>query len=100
MLQDTTLDGARTVAEKILRAVREDCDATLSIGIAHLSHEELAWLLPVWPQGMALLRLATRDGLVLEDGLEVPGVPPVIRVPNPYVYYPDAWRSIDFQPRR
>ncbi|MCA9622600.1 MAG: diguanylate cyclase, partial [Myxococcales bacterium] len=42
MLQDTTLDGARTVAEKILRAVREDCDATLSIGIAHLSHEELA----------------------------------------------------------
>jgi len=65
-----------------------------------LSKEELAWLRPIWPQGLALLRLAEREGLVLEDGLEVPGVPPVIRVDVPYIYQADAWRSIDYQPRR
>lgn len=65
-----------------------------------LSKEELAWLRPIWPQGLALLRLAEHDDLVLEEGLEVPGVPPVLRVANPYVYHADAWRSLDFQPRR
>ncbi|MEX1363183.1 MAG: Imm49 family immunity protein [Nannocystaceae bacterium] len=64
-----------------------------------LSDEELAWLRPIWPQGLALLRLAERDGLSTE-GLVVPGVPPVIQVDNPYTYHPDAWRTIDFQPQR
>lgn len=64
-----------------------------------LTNEELAWLLPIWPEGLALLRLAEREGLAT-DGLEVPGVPPVIRVTNPYAYHPEAWRSMDPRPAR
>jgi diguanylate cyclase (GGDEF)-like protein/PAS domain S-box-containing protein len=41
MLQDTSLEGARTVAEKIRTAVREGCKATVSIGIAYFDHREL-----------------------------------------------------------
>lgn len=62
------------------------------------SKEELAWLLPVWPQGLALLRLAERDGLELPEGFQVPGVPPLLRVENRYAYHPDSWRSVDFRP--
>lgn len=64
-----------------------------------LTQAELAWLLPIWPEGLALLRLATHDGLPLE-GVEVPHVPPVIRVDNPYRYDPNAWRSLDFRPAK
>lgn len=64
-----------------------------------LTNAELAWLLPVWPEGLALLRLAARDELPLA-GLEVPRVPPVMRVDNPYRYDPNAWRSPDFRPAK
>ena len=64
-----------------------------------LTDAELAWVLPVWPEGLALLRLAERDGLPL-DGLVVPRVPPAIRVDNPFVYDPNAWRSLAFRPSR
>ena len=64
-----------------------------------LTEEDLAWLLPIWPEGLALLRLAERDGLAVAE-LAVPRVPPVIRVDNPYIYDPDAWRSIDFRPAK
>lgn len=36
---------------------------------------ELAWLTPIWPEGLALLRLAERGGLSVDD-VAVPGVPP------------------------
>lgn len=64
-----------------------------------LTDAELAWLLPIWPEGLALLRLAAHDGLPV-DTLDVPRVPPVIRVDNPYLYDPDAWRSPAFVPAK
>jgi hypothetical protein len=64
-----------------------------------LTHAELAWLLPIWPEGLALLRLAARDELTL-PGLEVPRVPSVMRVDNDYRYDPNAWRSPDFRPAK
>lgn len=64
-----------------------------------LTNEELAWLLPIWPEGLALLRLAEREGLPV-DGIDVPWVPPVIRVRNPYEYHPSAWRSLEIRPAR
>jgi hypothetical protein len=58
---------------------------------------ELAlWLKPVWPEGMALMRLAERDGL--GSDFECPDVPPLLRITPPFHYDPDAWRSLDFQP--
>jgi len=64
-----------------------------------LRKEELAWLQPIWPEGLALLRFAARDGLA-DPHLVVPRVPPLIAVDNCYIYHPDAWRSPDFQPAR
>jgi len=64
-----------------------------------LDSRDMAWLQPIWPEGLALLRLAERDGLV-DSGLVVPRVPSVIVVDNPFVYNPNAWRSPDFRPAR
>ncbi len=103
---DARLDLCRALAEQDAEAFG---DAIIAVGEARredlsirrdkgrLRAEELAWLQPIWPEGLALLRLAERQDLSLE-GLEVPGVPPVIRVDSPYVYHPDAWRTIDIRP--
>ncbi|HWB81318.1 MAG TPA: hypothetical protein VG755_40425 [Nannocystaceae bacterium] len=64
-----------------------------------LTAEQMAWLLPVWPEGLALLRLAERDGMSL-GGLVVPRVPPMMCADNVFAYHPDAWRSLDFQPTK
>lgn len=63
------------------------------------SKEDMAWRQPIWPEGLALLRLAERDDLV-ESGLVIPYVPPVLLTDNPYLYNAKAWQSADFQPRR
>lgn len=58
---------------------------------------ELAlWMKPVWPEGMALMRLAELDGL--GGDFDCPDVPPLLRVKPPFRYDPQAWRSLDFQP--
>jgi len=41
MVQDCSLEGAETVAEKIREAVRDKCQTTVSIGIAYLEHATL-----------------------------------------------------------
>jgi hypothetical protein len=61
-----------------------------------LSEEDAAWSLPVWCEGLALLRLAERDGLLVDDHCK--GVPQLLRDPNPYAYDPNAWRRVDVEP--
>jgi hypothetical protein len=61
-----------------------------------LPEEDAAWSLPLWSEGLALLRLAARDGLPVDDHCK--GVPQLLRVPNPYAYDPNAWRHLDVQP--
>lgn len=63
-----------------------------------LSEAHAAWVRPFWGEGLALLRLAGRDGLATDEHCEM--VPELTRVPNPFVYDNDAWRGIDFTPRR
>ena len=63
-----------------------------------LKKAQLAWVQPIWPEGLALVRLGeAREGFDLRE-LQVPGVPPVLRADNRYAFHPDAWRSIDFRP--
>lgn len=96
------LDGDPDAFAETLVATGDERDAKLRERQAkgRLRPEELAWLQPIWPEGLALLRFAEeRDGFDLEE-LQVPGVPPVLRIDNPYTYHPDAWRSIDFRPWR
>lgn len=95
------LDADRAAFEESLVAVSDARNAKLEQRRAQerLRKEELAWLQPIWPEGLALLRFAERDGLV-DPGLSVPRVPPVIRIDNPFVYHPGAWRSIEFRPAR
>ena len=58
---------------------------------------ELAlWMKPIWPEGLALLRLAELEGL--GSDFDCPDVPLLLRVPPPFRYDPQAWRSLDFQP--
>ena len=59
--------------------------------------EELAlWMKPVWPEGLALLRLAEGDGLAI--GFACPGVPDLLRIPPPLTYDPQAWRTVGWTP--
>ena len=94
-------DGDATAFEDAIVAmsVHREADAQRGKKRGRLTDEEMAWLLPVWPEGLALLRFAERDGMSL-DGLVVPRVPPMLRVDNPFGYHPDAWRAIDYQPAR
>ena len=61
-----------------------------------LPEEDAAWVLPVWLEGLALLRLAERDGLQTDAYCRA--VPQVMRGNNPYAYHADAWRRLQFQP--
>lgn len=61
-----------------------------------LLDEEALWVKPVWPEGLALLRLAEAAGLGRD--FDCPDVPPLLRIPPPFRYDPDAFRNIDFQP--
>lgn len=94
-------DGDAAAFEEAIVATSAKREADLQRGKKRhqLRDEDLAWMLPVWPEGLALLRLAERDGMAL-DGLVVPRVPPMLRVDNPFVYHPDAWRVVDYQPVR
>lgn len=61
-----------------------------------LLDEQALWVKPVWPEGLALLRLAQLDGLGAD--FDCPDVPALLRVAPPFSFDPNAWRSIDFQP--
>lgn len=94
-------DGDAQAFEDAIVAMADerDEDLTRRHKRGKLTNSEIAWLRPIWPEGLALLRLAARDPLPL-PGLEVPRVPPMMRVDNAYVYDPNAWRSPDFRPSR
>ena len=64
-----------------------------------LRAEEMCWLQPIWPEGLAHARLGEREGLRPAD-LVIPRVPEVILQDNPFVYHPAGWRNVDFQPAR
>ena len=61
-----------------------------------LPEDDVAWALPLWSEGLALLRLAERDGLAVDTHAK--GVPQVARAPNPFAYDANAWRRVDFGP--
>lgn len=61
-----------------------------------LEKEVALWMKPVWPEGLALLRLAEVDGLGTD--FACPDVPPLIRVPPPFRYDANAWRDLEFKP--
>ena len=61
-----------------------------------LEPELALWMKPVWPEGLALLRLAELDGLGTE--FDCPDVPSLIRVTPPFRYNSNAWRDLDFTP--
>jgi len=63
-----------------------------------LKPEVLLWMKPIWPEGMALMRLAELDGLGRD--FDCPDVPPLLRVDPPFRYDANAWREVDFQPAR
>lgn len=71
---------------RILRQVQE----------GKLSREDAAWTLPFWGEGLALLRLAERDGLKVDEHFKM--VPEITRGQCPYAYDPRAWGRIDFRP--
>lgn len=106
---DVRLDLARALEEGDAEAFAEallamadtrDADLKWRLDKGALKHDQMVWLQPIWPEGLALVRLGEeREGFDLRD-VQVPGVPPVLRVDNPYAFHPDAWRSIDFRPAR
>jgi hypothetical protein len=75
-----------------------EADVRAQIAALTLSDEHAAWYLPFWGEGLALLRLAERDGLATDEHCRM--VPQICRVPCPFAYDADAWRRIDFTPRR
>lgn len=113
---EAVLDGELDPRLELCHALRDRDldrfeDAILSVGEARqadlhrrfdkdkLSSEDLAWLEPIWPEGLALLRLAAAEGLPVEN-IQVPQVPPLLRTDNPYRYDPGAWQRLDFTPQR
>jgi hypothetical protein len=61
-----------------------------------LTQELALWMEPVWPEGLALLRLAERDGL--STAFPCPGVPEILRIPPPLTYDSNAWRTVIWTP--
>lgn len=63
-----------------------------------LPEEHAAWYFPFWGEGLALLRLAERDGLATDEHCAM--VPQVTRAHSPFVFDAQAWRRVDHLPRR
>lgn len=61
-----------------------------------LTQELALWMKPVWPEGLALLRLAERDGL--DTAFPCPGVPDLLRVQPTLAYDSNAWRKVAWTP--
>jgi len=87
--------------EEAICAISDERDADLVERNANdaVRDEDMVWKQPIWPEGLALLRLAQRDGLV-DPGLVVPRVPSLIVADNPFLYDPNAWRTQDYRATR
>ncbi len=58
--------------------------------------EQAAWFKFFWPEGLALIRFASGEGLALRD--DYPLIPTVARARNAFAYDANAWRSLDYRP--
>jgi hypothetical protein len=102
---DPKLDLCRALQDRDAQAFQ---DALLAVGDQRrasleqmeakgsLLDEQALWVKPVWPEGLALLRLAEVEGL--GGDFDCPDVPPLVRVRPPFRYDANAWRDIDFRP--
>lgn len=93
-------EGDAKAFRDALTVLADERDANLSemVRQGQLQDVDAAWYVPFWGQGLALLRLAERDGLETDPYVSM--VPAIARVPSPFVYDPTAWRRLDIQPRR
>jgi hypothetical protein len=66
-----------------------EADVRLKVTVRSIPGEDAAWFGPFWGEGLALLRLAERDGLKVADGC--PMVPEIARSRNDMVFDPQAW---------
>ena len=66
-----------------------DVDVRQKAARGTLTDEDAAWFLPFWGEGLALLRLAERDGLSVAD--TCPMVPEIARSKNPLPFDVQAW---------
>ena len=93
-LRDGDAEGVRDALVQMAAAREQKLDQL--IRRRALSDELSLWMKPVWPEGLALLRLAERDGVSTD--FECPGVPELLRIAPPLAYDPDAWRSVGWTP--
>ena len=71
-----------------------ELEVRLKVSQGTLTDEDAAWFLPYWGEGLALLRLAERDGLSVTDGC--PMVPEIARSKNTLRFDPRAWTRTEF----
>lgn len=95
-LRDRELDRFEQAIISMAEARHADLQRRFDKG--KLTSEDFVWVEPIWPEGLALLRLAAAEGLAVEH-VQVPRVPPLLRTNNPYRFDPNAWRSLDFSPQ-
>jgi hypothetical protein len=90
----------RDAFQEALIAVGENRRAMLERREAagQLKPEVMLWMKPIWPEGLALMRLAELDDLGRD--FDCPDVPALLRVDPPFHYDPDAWRDLDFRPAK
>jgi hypothetical protein len=70
-------------------AEAREADLRTKVADGKLSEEDAAWFRPFWGEGLALLRLAERDGLSIVEGC--PMVPEIARARNSLAFDPHAW---------
>ena len=74
-------------------AETRESDLRSKVAQGSLSDEDAAWFMPFWGEGLALLRLAERDHLNVNEGC--PMVPEIARAKNGRSFDPQAWTRAD-----
>lgn len=93
-LLDAEHEDALDALERMGHARAEEVARKMETGV--FGAEIAAWHRPYWNEGLALIRLLERDGV--EAPSMFPQVPEITRVPCPYRYSPNAFRSLGFRP--
>lgn len=78
-------------------AAMREADIRKQTSHGSIPSEDAAWFLPFWGEGLALIRLADREGLRIDD--PCPMVPSLTRAKNRFIFDPNAWTQVDFVPR-
>lgn len=95
-LMDRDSEAFVEAFDETAEARKEKLEQKYKTGV--LADEQAIWFKPFWPEGLALIRLAEREGMTLP--LDCPMVPAVSRQKNPFIYDPNAWRTVEYQPKR